>query len=178
MYHFKKTFAAHMIKSHALVLPILSGVVCSVIFYLSDFWLGDPLGGAIHGAVPPLKSEHSQSVALVISSYPDAGLTILIGLFVVAGFSLRYDASLRNARPILRLLFLCLFAISSISSLFFATSLKSAYLLQLQFDRVNVLLLQSALNLHLLFLFLSAFAAFALVLISLKGLQSVQAEDQ
>jgi len=167
-----------MKKSHVAVLSTLSCFVCYGIFVLSDAWLGDPLGGPVHGPVPALKSEHSQSVALIVNSYTDAGLTILISLFVVVGFSLRYGHASQHFLSVLHVSVLCLFAVSSVLSFFFATRLKSAYLLQMQFDRINVVLLQPALNFHLLFLLISTLIGLVLVIMALRAQQDTQESHQ
>ena len=149
-----------------MLLFIMSCVVCYIFVIRSDTWLGDPLGEPILGSVPLLKSDHSQSVALIVNSYSEAGLTTLIGLFVAVGVSLRYNCTSSRLRSTTYALVLFLFGASSILSFFFVTRMKSAYLLQMQFDKINVFLLQPALNLHLLFLVASTLFALALVIMT------------
>jgi hypothetical protein len=143
---------------------------------LSDAWIGDPLGEAIPGNVPLLQNTHSQSVALLVNSYSDVNLKVLLSLFVAVGFSFQRHSTSNKPLSLSYTLMLCLFGASSILSFFFVTRAKSALLLQMQFERVNVMLIQPALNLHFLFLFIAALCGFFLVLNALVPGPSAQGE--
>lgn len=146
-----------------IVLFIASCVGCYVVIALSDTWSGDSLGGAVLGNVPLLKFEHSQSVALLVNSYSDINMTVLLGLFLAAGFSAHRFSAFKKTLPFSLKAAFCLFGSSAILSFFFAARLKSELLIQLQFDKVNVLLLQSTLDLHMLFLLFAVLFSLFLV---------------
>lgn len=101
-----------------IVLFIASCVGCYVVIVMSDTWSDDPLGGAVLGNVPLLKFEHSQSVALLVNSYSDVNMTVLLGLFLAAGFSVHRFSSFKKTLPFSLKMVFCLFGSSSILSFF------------------------------------------------------------
>lgn len=155
---------------HRARLPLAFIVSCLgsyLIIIKSDDWIEDPLGGALSGDIVPLKDVHSQSAALIINSFLEINLTVCVGLFFAAGFAFQRYHTLGRSPSSLAIFTLCLFGSSAILSFFFAARVKSAFLLQMQFDKINLLLFQSILNLHYLFLLIATICGLLLVFMAI-----------
>jgi uncharacterized membrane protein len=147
-------------------------IATSVIFKFSDSLLLDnSLGGPFKmGPIPDsMKGSYVQAIGQMVGSIADTDTSVTLGLFVAVGLVINFDKDHLRCRLSWKLLPLSWFVLSSILTMFFAIRFKVAFLLQAQFDRIDVELLESALTWHLCCLLSSALSCFLLVLLVLRS---------
>lgn len=152
------------------VLVIAFLIVLYVLLVVGDALAGDPLGGPVIGPMKFDKQAYGQTIGQLASSLTDSSVNIMLGLFALVGFSLSRDLDHQKSHMFWKLGPLCIFGGSSVLSAFFAIKFKAGLLLQLQYDRVNIKLLEPMFSAHLFCLLLATLSSFAIALLCLGPL--------
>lgn len=149
------------------MLAALAAVVAFV-FGLSGLLLPDPLGGPVIGNAAFEKGAYGQTIGQVLTSFVDTHVNVCLALFVVVGFALNADREGRRCPTAVKAVPGAAFLVAAVLSVFFGGKAKLALLVQLQFDRVSIELIEPALNWQSAMLLVAVVAAFTLVYLALR----------
>lgn len=153
-----------------IVIGLIGVTLVSLLYVLlvvSDTLMTDPLGGPVVGSISFDKQSYGQTIGQITTSIADSDIHITLGLFLAVGFALSRDSEHKNSFLFWKMWPLCGFCLSAILSIFFAIKLKTGLLYQLQYDRINIDLLEPVFRAHLLCLLIAALFCFAVLLLCL-----------
>ncbi|MFA5121398.1 hypothetical protein [Zavarzinia sp.] len=152
-------------QARSLALAILAAnlaVLLLVLFWLSDFLLGSPIGRPVVVAPLGKATDYSQAMAEVVTSTADTNIQLAVGLFIAVGYVVG-KAGIRPRRLALDVALGASFLVAVILSIFFAIKLKSSYLIQMQFDQIDAELLEPAFSANLLAMLVACLLGLALI---------------
>ncbi|ROP83673.1 hypothetical protein EDC65_4322 [Stella humosa] len=139
-----------------------------VVFLLSDRMLPDPLGGPVIGTPSFEKGAYGQTIGQMLTSFVDTHINICIALFLVVGFALNADREDRHASAAAKAVPAAAFLVSAVLSVFFGGKAKLALMVQLQFDRISIELIEPSLNWQSGMLLAAVISAFSLAYLALR----------
>lgn len=152
---------------HLLMLLALAAAA-AVVFLLSGSMLPDPLGGPVIGDARFDKAAYGQTIGQVLVSFVDGHINICLALFLVVGFALNADRDHRRASAATKAVPGAIFLVAAVLSVFFGGKAKLALMVQLQFDRISVELIEPSLNWQSGLLLVAVVAAFGLAYLTLR----------
>ena len=144
----------------------------AVVFGLSGWMLPDPLGGPVIGNATFEKGAYGQTIGQVLTSFVDTHVNICLALFVVVGFALNADRDGRRASAMTKAVPAAVFLAAAVLSVFFGGKAKLALMVQLQFDRISIELIEPSLNWQSGLLLVAVLAAFCLAYLAMRPVEA------
>ena len=156
------------VRGPNLLMALALAAAGIVVFLLSGSMLPDPLGGPVIGDARFDKAAYGQAIGQTLTSFVDTHVNVCLALFLVVGFALNADRNHLRASAAAKSVPAAAFLVAAVLSVFFGGKAKLALMVQLQFDRISVELIEPSLNWQSGLLLAAVAAAFWLAYLSLR----------